>query len=154
MLNKNYSDIAELAKAILTTLKKLKEESVNIDAEDVKVTVNVSKIELNTIDHELYEMTKEFNPGKEFIPSDKKVLVKLGGIDFTIMTEDAEKENEITVTAVTSEHQTAAATITEAKEEETPTIVEEVTVEEKPKETKKTTKTDTKKADKTKTKKK
>lgn len=152
MLNKNYSDVAELAKSILTTVRKLKDESVNIDVDDIKVSLYVDKAELNAIDRELYELTKEFNPGKIFTPSDKKIFVKLGGIDFTIKTEEADEETVVTVTAPTTDYPTAVETVTITKEE-TP-VVEEVKEEKKPKEPKKTPKSDTKKVEKAKPKKK
>lgn len=152
MLNKNYSDVVELAKSILATVKKLKSESVNIDAENIKVTLYVDKTELNTIDRELYELTKEYNPGKEFIPSDNKIIAKLGGIDFTIKTENADKETVVTITEETTDYPTVVETVTITKEDEP--VIEEAKEEKKAKETKKATKADTKKVEKSKPKKK
>ena len=85
-------------------------------------------------------------------PSDKKIFVKLGGIDFTIKTEEADEETVVTVTAPTTDYPTAVETVTITKEE-TP-VVEEVKEEKKPKEPKKTPKADTKKVEKAKPKKK
>ena len=142
MLNKNYSDVEEIARAVYAAVKKLREEDVDIDVSDVKVTIHVNKPELNTIDRELYDMTKEYNPNKEFKLSDKKVFVNLGGIDFVITTED-EEQQEVTVTHTTTERKEVEITVSAEKEPQETEEVEEVKEEKKPK------KETAKKADKT-----
>ena len=142
MLNKNYSDVEEIARAVYAAVKKLREDDVDIDVSDVKVTIRVNKTELNTIDRELYDMTKEYNPNKEFKLSDKKVLVNLGGIDFVITTED-EEQQQVTVTHTTTERNEVHITVSAEKEPQETEEVEEVKEEKKPK------KETAKKADKT-----
>lgn len=142
MLNKNYSDVEEIARAVYAAVKKLREDDVDIDVSDVKVTIRVNKTELNTIDRELYDMTKEYNPNKEFKLSDKKVLVNLGGIDFVITTED-EEQQQVTVTHTTTERKEVEITVSAEKEPQETEEVEEVKEEKKPK------KETAKKADKT-----
>ena len=142
MLNKNYSDVEEIARAVYAAVKKLKEEDVNIDVSDVKVTIRVNKPELNTIDRELYDMTKEYSPDKEFKLSDKKVFVNLGGIDFVITTED-EEQQQVTVTDTTTERKEVEITVSAEKEPQETEKVEVVKEEKKPK------KATSKKADKT-----
>jgi len=129
MLNKNYSDVEEIARAVYAAVKKLREEEVDIEVSDVKVTIRVNKPELNTIDRELYDMTKEYNPNKEFKLSDKKVFVNLGGIDFVITTED-EEQQQVTVTNTTGEQKESEMTVSAEKE---PQETEEVKEEKKPK---------------------
>ena len=132
MLNKNYSDVEEIARAVYAAVKKLREEDVDIDVSDVKVTIRVNKPELNTIDRELYDMTKEYNPNKEFKLSDKKVFVNLGGIDFVITTED-EGQQQVTVTNTTGEQKESEMTVSAEKEPQETEEVEEVKEEKKPK---------------------
>lgn len=132
MLNKNYSDVEEIARAVYAAVKKLREEDVDIDVSDVKVTIRVNKPELNTIDRELYDMTKEYNPNKEFKLSDKKVFVNLGGIDFVITTED-EEQQQVAVTHTTDEQKESEMTVSAEKEPQETEEVEEVKEEKKPK---------------------
>lgn len=135
MLNKNYSDVEEIARAVYAAVKKLREEDVDIDVSDIKITIRVNKPELNTIDRELYDMTKEYNPNKEFKLSDKKVFVNLGGIDFVITTE-GEEQQQVTVTHTTTERKEVEITVSAEKEpQETEKVeeVKEVKEEKKPK---------------------
>jgi hypothetical protein len=132
MLNKNYSDVEEIARAVYAAVKKLREEDVDIDVSDIKITIRVNKPELNTIDRELYDMTKEYTPNKEFKLSDKKVFVNLGGIDFVITTED-EEQQQVTVTHTTTERKEVEITVNAEKEPQETEEVEEVKEEKKPK---------------------
>jgi len=92
MLNKNFSDVEELARAIMLTVKELQDDEVNIDKRDIQVKLTVSPNELKVIDRELYERTKANYPDRPYKEA-QKVLADVGGIVFEIVTPEEEKSD-------------------------------------------------------------
>lgn len=93
MLNKNFSDVEELARAIMLTVKELQDDEVNIDKRDIQVKLTVSPNELKVIDRELYERTKANYPDRPYKEA-QKVLADVGGIVFEIVTPEEEKSDK------------------------------------------------------------
>lgn len=118
MLNKNFSDVEELARAILLTVKELQNDEVNIDKRDIQVKLTVSPNELKVIDRELFERTKENYPDRPYKEA-QKVLADVGGIVFEIVTPEEEKtDNENNESDEQVDTKNVEETKTEEKKEE------------------------------------
>lgn len=118
MLNKNFSDVEELARAIMLTVKELQDDEVNIDKRDIQVKLTVSPNELKVIDRELYERTKANYPDRPYKEA-QKVLADVGGIVFEIVTPEEEKpDNGDNETDEQVDTENAAEVNTEEKKDE------------------------------------
>lgn len=82
MINKNFDDIAKLAKAISDVEKEFEQDSIRFSPEDLVVNLTVSETELSIIDRDLYELTKAHSD-REYMPA-KKVEANVGGVQFVI----------------------------------------------------------------------
>lgn len=82
MINKNFSDIAKMANALMHVAEEFKRDEIKFSLNDIEVRLVVSETELSIIDRELFEITNG-RDNKQYTPA-KTVKANVGGVTFVI----------------------------------------------------------------------